>query len=497
MKLTITPPRSINSKCFSFIAMFIILLFGGRAMAENTKTTADAQQNAVTPLANETTTGPWAEWNPTTTTLTFYYGERPSDEEKEKKTGWKFYEFDENSIFYTPEWVDKGYGTNNSITDKLTKVVFDKTFANAKPHSCFWWFSGASKLKTIEGLEYLNTSEVQQMAYMFAGCTSLTELDLTNFVTYNVISDDDDYIAMRGFANMFYGCTNLKHIYANSFNAQGIKYPANMFEGCTSLEGAVKYDEKNANDHTFANYKTGYFSLSYTVGGKKQPIAGEPLKTADMTLTDGEDFVSDYTFTADKATYTRQMNNKWGTLCLPYAFSTDDNATADFYTMKQIDESTLSVTKLSGTIAAGTPVIVCKKSTANEISVNATGTEVVKEPATTDNLVGTFAEQDVPDNAYIIGNNKFWLASSLKTSAGATAVKTKGLRAYIAPASTHNAQATLNIVADNDVTAIDTLNAAADGTAECYDILGRRTNSLHNGINIVKKNGVTRKIIIK
>ncbi|MCI6518197.1 MAG: hypothetical protein MR432_01280 [Prevotellaceae bacterium] len=42
------------------------------------------------------------------------------------------------------------------------------------------------------------------------------------------------------------------------------------------------------------------------------------------------------TFNAGNVTYSREVNYKWNTLCLPYTFNASGNSTADFYEIKKI-----------------------------------------------------------------------------------------------------------------------------------------------------------------
>ena len=49
----------------------------------------------------------------------------------------------------------------------------------------------------------------------------------------------------------------------------------------------------------------------------------------------------------------------------------------------------------------------------------------------------------------------------------------------------------------DSTTAIDSLNTIANDKAEYYDLQGKRLNEPQKGINIVKRNGKTMKVIIK
>ena len=60
---------------------------------------------------------------------------------------------------------------------------------------------------------------------MFSGCSSLTNINLSNFNTQNVI--DMSY--------MFYQCSSLKNVNISNFNTQNVKYIKDMFDGCSSL----------------------------------------------------------------------------------------------------------------------------------------------------------------------------------------------------------------------------------------------------------------------
>lgn len=68
----------------------------------------------------------------------------------------------------------------------INYVVFDKSFIDFEPQSTAYWFHGCTKLQSIQGLEYLNTSKVTDMTCMFFNCEKLSNLDLSNFDTGNV-----------------------------------------------------------------------------------------------------------------------------------------------------------------------------------------------------------------------------------------------------------------------------------------------------------------------
>lgn len=117
------------------------------------------------------------------------------------------------------------YGRDYSVSD-VVKVTIEQSFENVKVLNMYKWFSGMSRLETIWGLQHLNTSEVRNMADMFAGCRSLKSLDLRHFDTSNV----------EEMQSMFYGCSSLEELDLSSFNTSKVKYMGYMFYDCSRLK---------------------------------------------------------------------------------------------------------------------------------------------------------------------------------------------------------------------------------------------------------------------
>ena len=153
----------------------------------------------------------YACYTPSNTTLTFYY-----DSQRSSRTG-TTYDLNEGSN-------DTGWDTDGTKTS-VTKVVFDPSFAGARPTTTCDWFYGMTNLQSITGMEYLNTSEVIYMNWMFMRCTKLTSLDVSHFNTSKVILMNQ----------MFYGCTGLTSLDLSSFNTSKVIYMTYMFDGCTNL----------------------------------------------------------------------------------------------------------------------------------------------------------------------------------------------------------------------------------------------------------------------
>ena len=153
--------------------------------------------------------------------LTFYY-----DNKRAEKTGVR--------CDLTKSWTNS-WGNQNK-DDDIRKVVFDPSFANYHSlTSTAGWFYNCTNLTEFEHLEYLNTENVTDMYIMFAGCSSLTSLDLSNFVTDNVTDMNA----------MFYDCQFLQTIYVTeNWNMDKVTDSDYMFANCLRLVGqeGTKYD---------------------------------------------------------------------------------------------------------------------------------------------------------------------------------------------------------------------------------------------------------------
>ena len=481
----------------------------------------------------------YAEFNNATGTLTF-------SRDLSKPAG----AYDLNVGNNTPEW--------STQKEDINKVVFDASFANARPTSCYKWFDMCTSLTEIEGIENLNTEKVTNMGSMFSGCHVLNPLDVSNFNTQNV--EDMSYMFNRciyltslDVSNfntqnvekmdfMFSCCeglnfldlskfdtqnvTNMSYMFWNSsaltaiyvsdkFVTTKVSSGAKMFEGCTSLKGAITEYDKNKTDNTYANYVDGYFTkLVGKNGDEKIGATGETLTAENLTLNDDKDFVAYEKFAAKDATYNRSMKTgtTWGTLCLPFAIGQSQETECKFYRLTGIDNDNECITLESceeGIIPAGTPVLFKMNEGVQKLEISAQNAELVKEPVagtnTDVNLVGSFTKiggkdnQGLTDTDYIIGKDKFWLVSELKKDGNSKGVGIKPMRAYIHPATVSQARAAMLSIGKGDgTTAIDNLNAISnDANAEYYDANGRRTNGLQKGLNIVKRGSKTYKIMVK
>ena len=231
----------------------------------------------------------YAVFDEATNTLTFKH-------DTNKPTG----AFALNEGDNAPGWYKSNGYVSNANT--IEKVVFDASFANARPTSCYKWFYDCTNLTTIEGIEYLNTENVTNMGWMFSNCEALTTLDVSNFDTKNVTDmrymfsicfalttldvSNFDTQNVTNMSNMFSDCSALTTLDLSNFDTKNVtdmswmfsfdtalttiyasdkfvttacEKGQNMFKDCANLVGAVPYDE-NKRGKEMANYTTGYFT---------------------------------------------------------------------------------------------------------------------------------------------------------------------------------------------------------------------------------------------
>ena len=159
--------------------------------------------------------------------------------------------YDLNEGNNTPEWRKEREPEHNNDDGfiypgekiNISKVVFDASFANARPTSCYEWFDMCTSLTEIEGIENLNTEKVTNMGSMFSGCYDLTQLDLSNFDTQNV----------ENMSDMFVSCLDLKSLNVSNFDTQKVKDMNDMFYHCPSLTSldVSNFDTQNVEDMSY------------------------------------------------------------------------------------------------------------------------------------------------------------------------------------------------------------------------------------------------------
>ena len=216
--------------------------------------------------------------------------------------------------------------------DEIKEVVFDASFADARPTSCYKWFWYCTNLATIEGIENLNTENVTNMGVMFCGCQKLSSLDLTNFNTGNVTN----MTGMFGYCNgltsldltsfntanvtdmgqMFVACNGLASLDLTSFNTANVMNMGHMFWGCNGLTSLDLTSFNTANvtymDFMFNNCSTltTIYASEKFVTSKVQ--AGENMFSACRSLKDYRDSKTAHKYANYKTGYFSKLVGKNG-----------------------------------------------------------------------------------------------------------------------------------------------------------------------------------------
>ena len=227
------------------------------------------------------------------------------------------------------------------------------------------------------------------------------------------------------------------------------------------------------------------------------------LVVNDLTLNDAAGYVCEADFTAVSANYNRKMTSEWGTLCLPFEIQYDVQAAYKFYRLKDVKTDVIVLSEVTENIPAGTPLLVRRPAESEGISLQATDAAVTHTPAagSTANglsLVGQFVVSDaLAADSYIISNNTFWRVGDLIADNQNAAVKVGAFRAYLQADAQQSAKMMDLSVEGDDVTEIvETLNGLTGSEAAYFDLNGKRQAGLRRGVNIVKRNGKTMKVII-
>ena len=156
-------------------------------------------------------------------TLTFYYDLNKTDDD---------YIVADDELDQDKRWSDEAIN--------ITHVIFDGSFAEAKPSTTASWFGDFENLQAIDGITNLNTCGVTSMYRMFAGCSSLASLDVSHFNTSNVT-----YLE-----SMFSNCSSLTSLDVSNFDTGNVTNMVAMFQNLSSLASldVSHFDTSNVTD---------------------------------------------------------------------------------------------------------------------------------------------------------------------------------------------------------------------------------------------------------
>lgn len=249
--------------------------------------------------------------------------------------------------------------------------------------------------------------------------------------------------------------------------------------GVTALPAGKKITTANPNALIVTSTNLG-------LANKENVVIGNTCE--NLALTDKNDFVTDKKFTAINATYTREMSNKWGTICLPYAVQSNEQIA--YYNIVGVENDILILEKYD-ILPANTPALV-QKASGNTIVCEANNVKVgglISDVTGNVTMKGSFANETMvtDENAYYIANNRFWLNNQY--------FFVDAFRAYFTVSSSIAKANVFNI--DDIVTQIDALTNGND-IIGIWNANGTTRENIDKGMNIIKtSDGRIFKVLVK
>lgn len=167
--------------------------------------------------------------------------------------------------------------TDIKLQNKLTSLrlaFFLTTGITTLPSMSTWDLSevinmqGVFYSSSIQSVDFsgCNLTKVEDMSYAFAGCMSLTDINLINIDTYNVVNFEAmfhscialteldvtmfDTINCKNFSLMFNSCQSLTALDLSNFNTSNATNVSYIFEGCSLLTtmDLTNFDFTNVTD---------------------------------------------------------------------------------------------------------------------------------------------------------------------------------------------------------------------------------------------------------
>ena len=136
-------------------------------------------------------------------------------------------------------------------TKRLEHIIFSDKFDTSSVINMDYMFSGCFSLKDLN-LSSFNTDNVTNMTHMFYKCQNLEKLEISHFKTDNVTNMDLMFncckklekldlskFVTKNVTNMgwmFAGCSNLKELNLSNFNTENVRDMEQMFSSCKKLK---------------------------------------------------------------------------------------------------------------------------------------------------------------------------------------------------------------------------------------------------------------------
>lgn len=324
-------------------------------------------------------------------------------------------------------------------TSEIESVVVDESFKSYKPTSLQRLFSYCTALTKIEGLENINTADVEDMSYMFTNCSSLKTLDLSSLNTEKV----------NTVAGMFGDCNQLESLIMPDIDKSNLKDYDDFMQSCNATIYCTPNEASKGSNSLYASYKMSpYFSIN--------------------------------------------PKSKYGTLCVPMGSILAEGSFTGFdklYTIDTYDTEKNVINLQEATnIEPGVPYIYRRNLTdadpvANAITFIADmDATIIDTPVNDGMLKGTFEATTAPSGSYVLqSDGMFHPVLSSNT------IKVGAYRAYLQiPGYDQDGGYAKNIqmvFEDNELNSVKGVYDNADSMAPAtyYDLMGRKVYSPAKG----------------
>lgn len=353
-----------------------------------------------------------------------------------------------------------------------------------------------------------------------AGFTAGSDVDIVKFTFYSQ-NEAGTYTIPQGIYNVSIRNVSLSDA-SQSYNVA--PYSANIYvgsakasvsEGCVSFFGDYS-DSGNTNLLTAAMPTTDATLTTVDLTGVTAIASNTTITTANpnalirtsvalnltneknvvegntcdkLVLTDGYAFNNTKAFTASSASYSRNYNAAMkglGTICLPYAVSSDANVT--YYQLSSVADGQMNFTKVDN-VPANTPALYQAGSSSSTVSISGAGTVAKSNGSyshTTGDweMVGELNGQTI-DAANDAVYNYYYISAADGNFYRATGKVTVGsFRSFFrAPKSTTPVKSFgVSLDDETGITTVVTGSKTTDNAT--YDLSGRRVNGVERGIYI-------------
>lgn len=430
-------------------------------------------------------------------------------------------------------------------------------------------FGNCTNLQTLN-VSGWDVSSVTDMHGLFGGCNQLQSLNVSSWNTGNVTD----------MSQMFENCSSLKSLDVSGWNTAKVNYMTKMFNQCGNLTGLtfgtsfvmtstaksnctymfqdcqkLRYiDFYRSNDtHAITSFSRYYGQFAYVpkttviyLPHESQDLKydinvvysyggdGSDLRCSNYYSEDKVDIELPHKFLTNKAEYYRTMSTTYGSVILPYAFTTNDDIqaytldeehipTMYFKDTQDVDAHTpFAFKKLSDTTP--TPFIMQSSSwgievkathtTSHEEEISAgtpgfpyTATTILPDWETKGYYINETVVCDGSDysGVFYISGDKFYEADGPLTLYPHR-VTFHGIWEKPIPGSSNygtTGTRTFEITTVSDSQIADAIDAAElrmteREASDIYDVQGRRHSAMQRGINIVRmKDGSVRKTMVK